>query len=121
MPIRHHITLNEQSRSINDLSTGGCFVSEPELGLNVGEKVVLSFKGADLTIACKGEVMRSTPGGYGVRFMSLPAVERQDIRRMLKTRFTLRYEIELPGGWIFDGKIIDGQVKYPAKANESYH
>ncbi len=55
--------------------------------------------------------MRRTPGGYGIRFMSLPAVERRDIRRMLKTRFTLRHEIELPGGWIFDVKIIDGQVK----------
>ena len=49
--------------------------------------------------------------GYGIRFMSLAAVERRDIRRMLKTRFTLRYKIELPDGWIFDGKIIDGQVK----------
>ncbi|MBW8003679.1 MAG: PilZ domain-containing protein [Planctomycetes bacterium] len=110
MPIRHHITLNDKSRSINDLSTGGCFVSEPELGLNVGEKVVLSFKGADLTIACKGEVMRRTPGGYGIRFMSLPAVQRRDIRQMLKARFTLRYEIELPGAWVFDGKKIDGRV-----------
>ena len=55
--------------------------------------------------------MRRTPGGYEIRFMSLLAVQRRDIRRMMKTRFTLRYKIELPGGWIFDGKIIDGQVK----------
>ncbi len=64
-----------------------------------------------LLLTGNGEVMHRTPGGYRIRFMSLPAVEGRDIRLMLKTHFTLRHEIELPGGWIFDGKIIDGQVK----------
>ncbi len=109
-PIRHRITLNGEIRSISDMSKEGCFVSEPDIGLKVADKVTISFQGEALTIECKGEIMRSTPDGFGVRFFSLSAAQKRDISRMLKTLFAVRYDVDLSGYWLLNGQRLTTKV-----------
>ena len=51
--------------------------------------------------------MRQTPGGYGIRFLTLPFFKKRAISRMLKKFYSLRYQVKLPTGWIADEKKID--------------
>ena len=96
IPIHHSITLDGARREATDLSTGGCFVAEPESVRTLGSRVRLSFPGDTLSIDCMGEIMRATPEGYGIRFVGLPFGKRRDIARMLRKRFSLRHKIDLP-------------------------
>jgi Tfp pilus assembly protein PilZ len=104
IPIRHVISVNGTEQRITDLSQGGCFIAEPELGLQPGERVSLAFESDTLSIQCQGEIRRAAPDGYGVQFLGLPAGKRRDIKRMLKKRFSLRYEVNLDCTWSFDSR-----------------
>ena len=108
--IRHYVHLNDRMCNVTDLSDGGCFVAEPHLELEVGQKVSVRFKADALTIACRGEVMRRTPDGFGVRFMRLPLAQKQDIRSMIRKRFPFRYAVRLHGKWISDGRQLEGTI-----------
>ena len=110
VPIRHYVHLDDRQCNVSDLSDTGCFVAEPQLGLELGQKVSIRFKADAMTIACRGEVMRRTPDGFGVRFMRLRLAQQQDIRRMIRKRFPFRYPVELRGKWIFDGRQLEGTV-----------
>ena len=101
VPIYHVVTLDGQSRTMNDLSTGGCFVLETGLDRRPGQKVGLSFQSNTLNIECLGEVMRVTGTGIGVRFIRLPLAKRRDIRALLRNRFSLRQKIDIPCTWVF--------------------
>jgi hypothetical protein len=104
IPIYHMIRLNGEKSKINDLSQGGCFIQEPQLNLKVGDKISLNFQSESLTIDCKGEVRRQVPMGFGIQFLGLSVRTRRDIKRMLKKRFTLRYEVDLACAWISVGR-----------------
>ena len=104
VPIRHFIQLNGQRAPITDLSISGCFVAEPERALAIGEKVLIDFEADTLRVECRGDVMRKTPGGYGIRFLSLDSRGKRDIRRMIKKRFPFRYAVDISGSWISDGR-----------------
>ena len=103
IPIYHMIRLNGVKSKINDLSQGGCFIPEHELNLNVGDIIYLNFQSESLTIDCKGEVRRQIPTGFGIQFLGLSVRTKRDIKRMLKKRFSLRYEVDLSCMWIFNG------------------
>ena len=112
IPIHHTVTLNGQSRSINDLSTGGCFVLEPMSDRILGSTLTISSLSNSLDFVCSGEIMRITPAGIGVRFIRLPAVRRQEIRKLLRNRFALRQKVDVPCTWVFryeesQSRIID--------------
>jgi Tfp pilus assembly protein PilZ len=112
IPIYHSVLIDGQFRLMNDLSTGGCFVLESGLDRKPGSKVTLSFRSNTLNIESRGEIMRVTGSGFGIRFIRLPAVKRRDIRRMLKVRFALRQKVDIPCTWIFQddksqSKMID--------------
>lgn len=104
VPIRHRVYLNGNPTSVTDLSTTGCFVADPELTLQVGERVVVGFQAETIQVQCSGEVMRKTPDGYGIRFVSLGRRMRQDVRRMLRARFPFRYPVDLSGAWATGGE-----------------
>jgi hypothetical protein len=108
--IRHCIEIKGQRCTITDLSAEGCFVSEPQLELTVGEKATINFQGDTMKIRCTGEVMRSTPQGFGIRFLNLRGIEKRDIRRMIRTRFPFRYKVAIPGQWRFDGRQISAKI-----------
>jgi len=95
VPINHLILLNENYARITDLSESGCFVAEPSLGLKLGEYVTIDFKSDNLLIHCEAVVMRKTEGGFGIKFISLSPIEKKDIKRLIKTRYSLRYLTEL--------------------------
>jgi Tfp pilus assembly protein PilZ len=78
--------------------------------LKVADKVSISFQGEALTIECKGEIMRSTPDGFGVRFFSLSFAQKRDIRRILKTLFAVRYDVDLSGYWLLNGQRLTTKV-----------
>mgnify|MGYP001168820001 CR=1 FL=1 len=99
-PLRHCVQIGGRRVGITDLSDCGCFAAAPDLAVAVGDKVDLSFQADALSIACKGEVMRRTPEGYGLRFMRLPLAQKRDIRRMLKKRFPFRFPVDATGVWI---------------------
>jgi len=107
VPIRHFIQLNSQRAGITDLSISGCFVAEPERALALGEKVLIDFEADTLRVECRGDVMRKIPGGYGIRFLSLDARGKRDIRRMIKKRFPFRYQVHISGMWKIDGREIE--------------
>ena len=110
VPIRHRISLNGELRPVSDVSTTGCFVSESDIGLEIGEKVSISFKADALTIDCRGEVMRIIPEGYGLRFMGLSLAQKQDIRRMLASRYALRYEVNVACTWVSNSHSTSGTI-----------
>jgi len=99
VPIRHFIQLNGQRSAITDLSITGCFAAEPGRKLKVGEKVSIEFEADTLQVQCGGDVMRKTPDGYGIRFLSLPGRIKRDIRHMINNRFAFRYQVHIPGTW----------------------
>jgi len=107
VPIRHYIQLNRERAKITDLSMSGCFVAEPQMKLEVGEKVMVGFDADILTVECRGDVMRRIPDGYGIRFLGLSAREKRDVRRMIKKRFPFRYQVNIPGTWKQDGRETD--------------
>ena len=104
IPIYHTIALDGQSRIMNDLSTGGCFVLEECLDRKPGGKVKLHFLSNTLDIECMGEIMRVTGTGLGIRFMHMAPAKRRDIARMLKNRFALRQKVDIPCTWVFRGE-----------------
>jgi hypothetical protein len=105
------VFLNDQQCNVTDLSDGGCFVADPRLALGVGDKVMVRFQADALAIACRGEVMRRTLDGFGIRFLRLPFAYKQDIRRLLRKRFPFRYPVELRGKWVSDGRALEGTIR----------
>ena len=110
IPINHFITLNGTKMKISDISYTGCFISEPEIELKVGDKADLNFESYRLSIECRGEVMRQTPEGFGIRFLNLPAAKQRDLRRLLKKRYFLRYAVDLDGLWIHGREREDAHI-----------
>jgi hypothetical protein len=104
IPVHHAVTLDGQTRTMNDLSTTGCFVLEPGLQRVLGARLKLSFQSNTLNIECMGEVMRMTDKGLGIRFIRLPAAKKRDIHRMLKNRFALRHKVDIPSAYAVEGK-----------------
>ena len=101
IPIYHRVSIDGQPRTMNDLSTGGCFVLEPGSTRPAGSRVQISFQSTTLTIECAGEVMRVTGTGLGLRFIRLPWSKRRDVARLLRERFVLRHKVDIPCSWIF--------------------
>ena len=101
VPIYHTVSVDEQPRIMNDLSTGGCFILETGLERRPGARVRLSFQSNALNIDCDGEIMRVTATGLGIRFIRLPLARRRDIRALLRNRFALRQKVDVPCTWIF--------------------
>ena len=101
IPIYHTVTLDGQSRIMNDLSPGGCFVLESGHQRTPGSKVGLSFASNTLRIECMGEIMRVTGTGLGIRFIRLAAAKKRDIGRLLRNRFALRQKVDIPCAWAF--------------------
>lgn len=110
IPIHQWILVNGQSRRTTDMSEGGCFVADPGSDLRIGDRLSLRFHAGNLAIECNGEVMRQTQRGHGVRFMSLPSSDKREIKRTLKKRFPLRYEVDLACTWRCDGTARVGRV-----------
>jgi Tfp pilus assembly protein PilZ len=101
IPIYHTISLDGQSRLMNDLSTGGCFVLETGPDRRPGTRLKLDFQSNKLDIECVGEIMRVTGTGLGIRFVHLAAAKKRDIGKMLKNRFALRQKVDIPCTWVF--------------------
>ena len=102
--IRHRILLNGRSVDISDLSDDGCFVAAPDLEIAPGDRLEVSFQADRLSIACGCEIMRRTPGGYGLRFVGVTAAQKRDIRRMIGKRFPFRFAVDLQGHWVAGGQ-----------------
>ncbi len=111
VPIRHRIVLNGLPAHIDDLSITGCFVPGPlqassgPMVLRVGQEVTISFRSETLTLTTRGQVMRVTPSGWGIRFLSLKGREKKDVARLLKNRYALRYKADLPAEWSLDHSV----------------
>ncbi len=101
IPIYHEVVIGGVSRIMNDLSVGGCFVMESGSDRAAGDKVSVSFHSSALDIECTGEIMRVTGTGLGIRFLHLGAAKKRDIRRLLKSRYSLRQKVDLPCTWVF--------------------
>ena len=110
IPIYHTVVLNAETRTVNDLSTGGCFVLEPGSTRALGSRVVLTFRSDSLNFGCMGQIMRITAAGFGVRFIRLPAANRRDISRILRSRFALRQKVDIPCTWVFRDEEIDSRM-----------
>lgn len=109
--IRYHIELNHRRCNINDLSDSGCFVAEPGLQVQVGEKVDISFQADTVPVACQGQIMRRTPDGYGVRFIGVKRKTKRDIRQLIRKRFPFRFPVKVQAKWLTDSRALDGTVR----------
>jgi Tfp pilus assembly protein PilZ len=110
IPVYHTISLDGQPRTMNDLSTGGCFVLESGFQRAAGARVRVSFESNTLNVDCMGEIMRVTETGLGIRFVRLPAGKKRDIRRMLKNRFALRQKVDIPCTWAFQDEVSEARL-----------
>lgn len=110
VPIYHTVEIDGRSRIMNDLSTTGCFVLESGLDRRPGARVGVSFQSNALTIECKGEIMRVTPTGLGIRFIRLPRAKKHDIRELLRNRFSLRQKVDIPCQWFFHDEESQSQI-----------
>lgn len=110
VPIRHFIQLDGQRAAITDLSISGCFVSDPAMNLKIGQKVAIDFEADTLRVECRGDVMRKTPGGYGIRFLSLDRRAKRDVHHMIKKRFPFRYQVNIPGSWNAAGRNVEVKI-----------
>lgn len=108
--IRFRIKLNNRDSNITDLSDSGCFVAEPKLPVQVGERVNINFMADKLSVACQGQIMRSTPDGYGVRFIGLKRAIKRDIRHLIRKRFPFRFAVRLSAKWITDNRSLEGTI-----------
>jgi Tfp pilus assembly protein PilZ len=95
IPIHHEVFLDGQSLVADDLSSLGCFVRDPGSSRTVGGKVGIKFLSESLTVECRGEIMRTTGTGLGIRFIGLPRAQKRDIESMLRKRFSLRQKVDL--------------------------
>jgi hypothetical protein len=111
VPIRHRISLNGVPAMIDDLSITGCFVPAPvqgpagPLALHAGDELEVSFRSETLALATRGRVMRETPSGWGIRFVSLDVRQKKDIGLLLRNRYALRYRVDLPAECRYEGTI----------------
>jgi hypothetical protein len=103
VPIRHQILLDGVSLTTSDLSPGGCFVPEPLIERRVGDRLGIRFECDGTTVRCAGAIVRTTPEGFGVRFAGLSFSAKRAVRRMLRNRYALRYDVDLPAR--FAGRI----------------
>ena len=108
--IIHWIILDGERREITDLSEGGCFIADPDTGLNPGDRVMVHFIIEMLTVNCEGEVRRKVPDGLGIQFLSLPAQTKRALRQVLKKRFALRYEVDLPCSYTIEKKKAEAKI-----------
>jgi hypothetical protein len=91
------VDLGGLARIASDLSTSGCFIVDQGANRAPGSRVQLSLPVNASKIDCRGEVMRATREGFGIRFLDLAAEEKREIGRMLKKRSTLDRKVDLPG------------------------
>ncbi len=110
VPVNHWILLNGEKKRINDISPGGCFVTEPDSSIEVGDKVSIGFETEVLNFECQGEIRRHGPDGYGIQFLALPKEKSRAIKRMIKERKALRSKVDLDGTWTFDNKPLPARV-----------
>ncbi len=110
VPIRHSITLDGDPAFIDDLSTTGCFVPGTH-PYHAGDHVSVSFRSETLTLKARGQVMRETPYGLGIRFASLSRNEKKDLAHLLKNRYSLRYKADLPAEWSVDSRVHAGRLR----------
>jgi len=110
LSIEHVIKLNDQEHKVTDLSETGCFVSGKDIEFNIGEGLHVNFECENVIIKTAGEVVRETDAGYGIRFLTLSKEAKQDIKRMLKNRYALRYAVDLDATYECEGTCIAGKI-----------
>ncbi len=116
VPIRHRISLDGVRAVIDDLSITGCFVPAPVHGpsgpltLHAGNEVTISFRSETVTLTTTGQVMRETPSGWGIRFLSLNGKQKKDVARLLRNRYALRYRVDLPAEWSYDHTVSPARL-----------
>lgn len=99
IPINHHISLDGTEYPISDISEGGCFVPGDSLSFAPGDEMHVELISRDFSFQCRGRVMRVAPTGVGIKFIRLPGSERRRLNRFLKTRFGLRYRVNIESAW----------------------
>jgi hypothetical protein len=97
--MRHQVRLGGVLRPIDDISAGGCFVAGPAETDRIGSILPLELQLGSLAVSCRGEVMRVTDAGCGVRFVGLARSASRRLRRALEDRFALRHRVEVPASW----------------------
>ena len=77
MPVRYTSKDGLSSGVILDISLGGVFISSRGT-LSPGQRVSMSFSSVDFerTVWIRGDVMRVTPEGIGVRFGSMNEIQK---------------------------------------------
>jgi hypothetical protein len=77
MPVRYTCKDGLSSGVILDISLGGTFISSRGTH-SPGHRISMSFSSADFerTVWIRGDVMRVTPEGIGVRFLSMNEIQK---------------------------------------------
>jgi hypothetical protein len=81
--VRVPIGIDGETWWTDELSVGGCFLEQRTPSRSVGERVQVFLECGAADVQAEAEVMRSVPGGLGVRFMGLTREDRRALRRML--------------------------------------
>lgn len=96
-PLSFTVDLEGRSAVASDLSASGCFVVDRQANRVPGGRVRLSLPVDERKIECRGDIMRATPEGFGIRFVGLTAEEKREIGRMMKTHFHPAQKVGVAG------------------------
>jgi hypothetical protein len=105
--IRYFIKLDGVDYRITDLSTEGCFVSEPNIADSESDDYRFELSLDKRKIEGGARLMREIESGYGLMFVSLSRGGRSAISKFLRQRFALRYLVSLPGTWQKQGRTTE--------------
>ncbi len=86
-PVRYTNRAGLSSGVIRDISLGGAFIM-PRGALTLGKNLSISFfpSNFEKTVWIKGDVVRVTPEGFGVRFTSIDEIQKAAVISIASTQ-----------------------------------
>jgi len=115
VPIHHFIsatlgTKKTRKIPINDISPGGCYITEKFSNIYIGQKFDLEFNAQNFNFLTQAEIVRIDQNGFGVRFQNLTKELEKEIDLFVKTRFALRYKVNFAAILTLKKKKIAGRL-----------
>lgn len=96
-PMSFTVDLDGRAAVASSLSTSGCFVVDRQANRATGGRIRLSLPVDSRKIECRGDIMRATPDGFGIRFVGLTVEDKRDISRMMRKHLDAGRKVGVAG------------------------
>jgi len=109
--INHVILLDGKEFPVIDFSPIGCFVPGSFPALVGGSMHKLSFKTEKLVVDCDGRIVRIGDDGLGIQFLHMSGNKKNEIRKLIKDRYSLRHTASTPCSCEVKGENVQGTIQ----------